>query len=314
MTEGELAGIMEEIYHHFEIAPNAEITLEANPDDLAPDKLKWWQQQGINRLSVGIQSFFEEDLLWMNRAHNAQQAQLAIPRIRDAGFSNFSIDLIYGVPISSDAKWERNLAIALEYDIPHLSAYALTIETKTALDHFVKKGKVQPATDQQYEAQYQALVKATKAAGMEQYEISNFAKPDFYAKHNTSYWLGVAYLGIGPSAHSFEQGQRRWNVANNTKYAKSLLETEGKYFELELLSEIDQYNEYIMTGLRTIWGVSKQTVLKRFGRTIFEHFEKELAYLAGKNLLQQQNDQVFIRDESRFLSDGIAASLFLIKQ
>ncbi len=312
LSEEELALLFNAFHKSFNLAPHAEITLEANPDDLTTERLQMWRRLGVNRLSVGIQSFNAVALKWMNRAHDANQAERAIPLIKDAGFSNYSIDLIYGVPVNTDRDWAVDLEKALQHQPPHLSAYALTVEQGTALAHFVKNGTVAPATDQRYEHQYEQLVAAIKFAGMEQYEVSNFALPNLYAVHNTSYWQGVPYIGIGPSAHSFDGHVRRWNVASNGKYQKALHSNLLNYYEEEILTETNLYNEYVMTGLRTQWGIQKSTIVSRFSPAIMHHFQKSVEKLIQQKLLITDEGWLRIPEANRFLSDGIAAALFKI--
>ncbi|MCH8554160.1 MAG: radical SAM family heme chaperone HemW [Schleiferiaceae bacterium] len=312
LAEDELALLFNAFHKSFNLAPHAEVTLEANPDDLTTERLQMWRRLGVNRLSVGIQSFNAVALKWMNRAHDASQAERAIPLIKDAGFSNYSIDLIYGVPVNTDGDWAVDLEKALQHQPPHLSAYALTVEQGTALAHFVNKGTVAPATEQRYEHQYEQLVVATKQVGMEQYEVSNFALPNRYAVHNTSYWQGIPYIGIGPSAHSFDGYVRRWNVANNGKYQKALRTSDLNYYEEEILTEANQYNEYVMTGLRTQWGIQEGAVVSRFSPGIVQHFQKSVEKLVQQKLLITDEGRLRIPEAHRFLSDGIAAALFKI--
>ena len=222
LSEGELMAFFEAVNRYFRLSPKAEITLEANPDDLKPETLAALGRSPVNRLSIGIQSFAEEDLRFFNRAHDAHEARRCLDNARAAGFGDLTIDLIYGAPTTSHAQWAENLEIAFSYQIPHLSCYALTVEPRTALDHFIKKGKAPAVDEEQAARQFGYLVEATQAAGYEQYEISNFALPGRYAVHNSNYWTGAPYLGIGPSAHSFDGESRQWNVANNAKYLKAV--------------------------------------------------------------------------------------------
>ena len=239
---------------HFTIKDTAEITLEANPDDLSLDYLQELKQHSrINRLSIGIQSFSEEDLLWMNRAHNAIDAKACIEYAQDAGFDNLTVDLIYGAPTTSDEQWLKNMKTVFDYDIPHISCYALTVEKDTALHNLVKKGKMPPIDEEKSARHFEMLMFEMKRFGYLHYEISNFAQPNHFARHNSNYWLGVPYLGLGPSAHSFDGTSRQWNIANNAVYIKSLNDNKVP-FERENLTPAQRYNEYVMTTLRTIWG------------------------------------------------------------
>jgi oxygen-independent coproporphyrinogen-3 oxidase len=311
LDEQDIDRFFKHIERYFTIEEGAEITLEANPDDLDHEKLKMLANSPINRLSIGIQSFKEEDLTFMNRAHNAKEARHCIDDALKMGFKDFSIDLIYGSPTTSDEDWATNLAIALDYNTPHLSCYALTVEEKTALHHFVATGK-SPAVDEEKAArQFQYLMNTAKSAGYQHYEISNFALPGRYAKHNTSYWQRAPYLGIGPAAHSFNGLSRQWNIANNALYIKALEATPPlSFFEEELLSKDDRYNEYIMTGLRTMWGVNLAQI-KELGEQYASYFQKHSESLLKEGTLRTDNATFYLSDEGRLLADGIAASLFV---
>ncbi|MGZ3778885.1 MAG: radical SAM family heme chaperone HemW, partial [Mucilaginibacter sp.] len=236
------------------VTAGAEITLEANPDDLDTEKLKALRQTPVNRFSIGIQSFFDDDLAWMNRAHRSNEAESSIKRAQDAGFDNITVDLIYGYPLLTDQKWKTNLDKVFDLQVPHVSAYSMTVEPRTALAAFIKKKNQPPMNEEQSAEQFMQLMDAMISHGFEHYEISNFCKPGHYSRHNTNYWKGVKYLGIGPSAHSYNGETRQWNIANNAKYIQSL--TTGIIpAEKEILSESNRLNEYIMTSLRTIWGL-----------------------------------------------------------
>lgn len=305
----EVQRLIEVIGTHFQVAATAEITLEANPDDLTPQKVQALRQTPINRFSIGIQSFQEADLRYMNRSHNAAEALACIQRVQDAGWHNLTIDLIYGTPTMSDAQWRDNLAQALALDIPHLSSYALTVEPRTALDHFVKTGQSAAVDEEQAARQFEYLMAATAAAGMVHYEISNFGKPGYFAQHNSSYWQQVPYLGVGPSAHSFDGVSRQWNVANNAKYLQCIA-TGKPPFEREELSRTDRYNEYIMTGLRTIWGV-KVSHIATFGEDVVAHFAAVVKPWVARQQVYVTGDQYVLAPEAKFLADGIASDLFL---
>ena len=287
LTKSELRLLIAAVYENFEVIAHPEITLEANPDDLISDRTQSrtvfenYKAIGINRLSIGIQSFFEEDLQFMNRAHNAEEAKACLSAAIGS-FDNITVDLIYGVPNMTNERWKENLQILFDFGINHISSYALTVEPKTALDSFIKQGKYPELEEQVAREHFDILVAETQKQGFVHYEISNFGKPNYFSKHNTSYWKGKKYIGIGPSAHSFSKTHRSWNVANNAKYIKSLQENVLPN-EVEELSINDQFNEYIMTGLRTIWGVSLSRVESEFGID----FKKRLLKNAEKFIQQE---------------------------
>lgn len=310
LETSEIKKLLQRIEQFHDILPNAEITLEANPDDLTATKLQQLSETRINRLSIGVQSFFDDDLKYMNRAHNANEAITCIKNAQQLGFQNLTIDLIYGTPTMSNDEWRQNLQIIFDLNVPHISCYCLTIEPKTALEHFVKTGKSQPVDEQQAAEQFEILVEEMTKNGYVHYEISNFAKPEFFAVHNSNYWKGKNYLGIGPSAHSFNGLTRQWNIAHNQHYIKSLQQNKLN-FELEILSANDRLNEYLMTGLRTIWGVNLDRI-NRFGNGAKQHFlEKSKRYLEQK-LMIQDGDNYKLTSEGRFLSDGIISELFWV--
>ncbi|MDQ6756069.1 MAG: radical SAM family heme chaperone HemW [Bacteroidota bacterium] len=293
----------------FKISKNAEVTLETNPDDINSIKLFEWKFAGINRLSVGIQSFKEDDLLWMNRAHNAVQALESIKMIKDAGFQNFSVDLIYGTPTLSDEEWKKNVEIAINFNVPHLSCYALTVEDKTALQKMISLKKKQEVDAEKQAHQFLLLMNWLKDAGYEHYEISNFAKPGFRSKHNSSYWQGKAYIGIGPSAHSFFNDVRRWNVNNNALYIQSLKKNIIPYEE-EKLSDVQKLNEYIMTSLRTIEGINLNYVESFFGNAAKLTLQTASIKFINNYKLQTTNHNFILTEEGKLFADGIAADLF----
>ena len=311
LSEEEINRIVELLDEHYDFVDDPEITLEANPDDLTHEKIAALAHSRVNRLSIGVQSFFDQDLRYMNRAHNANEARRSMEQAIKH-FSNISIDLIYGLPHLSEESWKRNLAYAFELGVQHISSYALTVEPKTALDHFIKSGKYQAPVDALTEKHFKILQEETKKQGYVQYEISNFGREGFFSKHNTSYWKGVNYLGIGPSAHSYDGLHRSWNIANNAKYI-SAIQNNLLPLEKELLSPEDSTNEAIMTGLRTIWGVSLEEIVTRHG----EKFKEEILFQAEKYLekgiLYKEQEHLFLRPESYFLADGISADLFLLK-
>jgi len=296
--------ILEKIRQHFSIDPDAEITLEANPDDMDNDNLAAWKQAGVNRLSIGIQSFFEEDLLWMNRAHNAKQAKESIEAALQH-FDNISIDLIYGVPGLTNERWEQNVMTALEYNIPHLSCYALTVEPKTPLDKLIRLSKKEDTVPENQSEQFLLLMQWMRNAGYEHYEISNFALPGKRSRHNSSYWKGEKYLGIGPSSHSYNGESRQWNLANNQQYIQAI--KKGMVpFEKEELSHIQKLNEHIMISLRTMEGLLLSSLSKEEKDKIISASKR---YTSSGHLLIK-DDSLILTDEGKLLADGIAAALF----
>ena len=310
LTTDEIDEIINACYTHYTIEKDPEITLEANPDDLSIAKIEELANSKINRLSIGVQSFFNQDLKLMNRAHNAKEAveSLTLSRKR---FPNSSLDLIYGIPEMSNARWEENIDKALALNTPHISAYALTVEPKTALENFIKKGIVPPVNDEVAQEHHKILVQKMEAAGYENYEFSNFAKPGYYSKNNTAYWQGKIYIGIGPSAHSYDGKRRAWNVSNNPKYIKAITSGELPQ-EIETLSQTDQYNEYVMTRLRTQYGVSLQEIGTSFGLKFKDYFIKHSQKHIEEHLLFVEDDRVYVTKKGKFLSDGIASDLFIL--
>lgn len=318
----EIRLLLNTIYKNYTVVENPEITLEANPDDLSEEKIIELSKTPINRLSIGIQSFFEEDLQLMNRAHNAQEARKCLS-VATRYFNNITIDLIYGVPNMSNERWRENLQIAFDFGINHISSYALTVEPKTALDSFIKQGKYPDVDEAVAKEHFDILVAETAKNGFVHYEISNFGKPDYFSKHNTSYWLGKKYIGIGPSAHSFNKTHRSWNVANNVKYIKTI--QEGNLpLEQEELTIKDQFNEYLMTGLRTIWGVSLEKIEKDFGEEFRKNLLKNAEKFINQGLLVIENELkksdsdnnvkkvLKTTSKGKFLADGLASELFII--
>lgn len=310
LTKDDLNQLFQRIEQYFKVAPEPEITLEANPDDLSMEKLQELKDSPINRLSIGVQSFAEADLQFMNRAHNAMEAHTCIKNALKAGFDNLTVDLIYGSPTTSDQQWEKNMDTLIEFGIPHISSYCLTVEPQTALDHFVKSGKAQAVNEEQAARQFEMLMHKMRDAGYEHYEISNFAKPGWYAKHNSNYWLGESYLGIGPSAHSFNGVSRQWNVANNVKYIKAITENRSNdVYEIEVLSPTQQYNEYVMTGLRTKWGCRLDRI-EAFGDQFATHFLKIIEPLIADGKAIKKANQFVLSDKGKLLADRIAMELF----
>ncbi|GAA4804911.1 radical SAM family heme chaperone HemW [Litoribaculum gwangyangense] len=310
LTNIELEFLINTVYKNHEVVDNPEITLEANPDDLSNNRISELAKTPFNRLSIGIQSFFERDLKLMNRAHNSVEAKKCL---EDATkyFDNISVDLIYGIPDLSNAEWLENIEIALSYNIPHISSYALTVEPKTALENFIKKGIIKNVDDELAQEQFHLLIEKLEASGFVHYELSNFGKPDYFSKNNSAYWQGKPYLGMGPSAHSFNGEQRGWNVRNNTTYIKSIQQNILP-IERESLSVTDKYNEYVMTGLRTIWGVSLKKVEHDFGKNYKKYILKQSEKYISEHLLYIDDDKLLTTKKGKFLSDGIASDLFKI--
>ncbi|GAA4313027.1 radical SAM family heme chaperone HemW [Christiangramia aestuarii] len=310
LNSEELELIFKTIFKHFDVSENAEITLEANPDDLSGEVIKMLEASPVNRLSIGVQSFFEEDLKLMNRAHNSEEALSSLKTAKQY-FENISIDLIYGIPGQSNEQWIENLDIALGLEIPHISSYALTVEPKTALEKFIEKGKVKPVEDETYREQFDILLKKLTTNGFEHYEFSNYGKPGYHSQNNMAYWLGKPYLGIGPSAHSYDGISRKWNISNNTLYIKAI-EAGNLPQQTEKLSITDSYNEYVMTRLRTKFGVFTDDIQQKFGEKYRDHFLKETGKFLDDGLMEKIENTFHITAKGKFLSDGIAADLFYI--
>jgi oxygen-independent coproporphyrinogen-3 oxidase len=309
LEENELKEILEAVYQSFKVEPNCEITLEANPDDLTLSKLKILKFAGINRLSIGVQSFHEEDLTFMNRSHNSKQAVSSIKNAQEVGFSNLNLDLIFGSQTTSDKMWSENLHTFFSLDIPHLSAYSLTIEEKTALAHRVKSGKSEKLDEDKNYRHYQMLLKAINENGFQQYELSNYCKGENISKHNSSYWFEKTYLGIGPSAHSFNRKGRQWNVSNNLKYINAI-SNRKEFYETEELSEVDRYHEYLITSLRTKWGVEFKKIEQRFSKVIANHFYLQLNKL-DLNLYEKTPLGLKVKPKQLFQSDEVVRTLMI---
>ena len=302
--------LIDEVYKHYKVSENPEITIEANPDDLSQNRITELSNTQINRLSIGIQSFFEEDLQLMNRAHNSAEAKKCL-EIATHYFDNISIDLIYGTPGMSNERWLQNIEIALDLNIPHISSYALTVEPKTALHQFIKNGIIPQPDDAVAHEQFLILVDTLEKNNFIHYELSNFGKENYFSRNNSAYWLGKKYIGIGPSAHSYDGKNRSWNVSNNTIYLKSISQNILPS-ETEILSETDKYNEYIMTGLRTIWGVSLTKIENEFGEKYRNYLiQNAQKYLDNAKLILENNILRTTR-KGKFFSDGIASDLFYL--
>ena len=323
----DLRFLIDSVYKNYKVVENPEITVEANPDDLNLDFARCdnnavsvraesrtifeaYKEIGINRLSIGIQSFFEDDLKMMNRAHNSEEAKKSL-EIATQYFDNISIDLIYGIPEMSNEKWLQNIEMALSFGVPHISSYALTVEPKTALHSFIQKGIIPQPDDEVAQEHFHLLVDKLSENGFIHYELSNFGKENYFSKNNSSYWLGKKYIGIGPSAHSYDGENRGWNISNNSLYIKSIQENKLP-LETETLTKTDRYNEYIMTGLRTIWGVSLDRIEEEFGKTYLDYLNQQAAKFIEDHLLFVDDNILRTTKKGKFLSDGIASDLFLL--
>ncbi len=310
LSTKEIETLIAAVYKNFRVVENPEITLEANPDDLSEEKIIELSNSPINRLSIGIQSFFEKDLKLMNRAHNSKEAKKCL-EFATQYFANISVDLIYGIPDCTNQEWRENIQTALSFGVPHISSYALTVEPKTPLASFIKKGIIKNVDDEKAQEQFHILIEELEKASFIHYETSNFGKEGFFSQNNSSYWLGKSYLGIGPSAHSFDGSQRSWNLRNNSKYINAIAESRLP-IERETLSKTDRYNEYIMTGLRTIWGVSFDKIRNEFGDKYIEYLENHSKKHLQKDLLYLENQVLKTTKKGKFLSDGIASDLFIV--
>ena len=307
LSEADLYHIINAIYRNFAVAADPEITFEANPDDITLEGLNSWRKNKINRLSIGVQSFFEEDLRWMNRAHTALQAEHSIRLAQDAGLDNITIDLIFGTPTLTDANWQINVQKAISLAIPHLSCYALTVEQRTPLDAMIRKQTVQGVSQDDQARQFLFLIDWLEAAGYEQYEISNYALPGHRSRHNSSYWEGKKYLGLGPSAHSFNGNARQWNVSNNALYIQSLQQNIVP-FEVEVLTPTQKLNEWIMTSLRTKEGLRLDPAMA--DRRVIETLEGKSRRFQDEKLLLQYENALVLTRKGKLYADGIAAELF----
>jgi oxygen-independent coproporphyrinogen-3 oxidase len=307
LNETELKNIFSAIRNNYEPDEKAEITFEVNPDDINKQSLKLWKDCGINRLSIGLQSFNDEELKWMNRAHTAAQSTDCVKMAQDMGFDNITIDLIYGSKFQSLQSWEQTLKLAIDLNVPHISSYNLTIEEKTALGVKHKQGEEQAVDDDLSSRQFLMMSEMLEEAGFIHYEISNFGKKDFFAVHNSNYWLGHYYIGLGPSAHSYNGRERQWNVRSNQLYMQRILSGE-RFYETETLTPENKYNEYVLTRLRTIWGCNVNEMEKLFGKKFSDHFLQEIS--AKKNFIIEKNGVFTLNKEGKLLADGIASDLF----
>ena len=310
LTADEINHLFQKIQTNFSVSDNAEITFEANPDDLTRSYLNALKKTRVNRLSIGVQSFFENDLKYLNRVHSANQAYNSVKNAQEAGFQNMSIDLIYGIPTLSETNWYKNLEVFFKLNIPHLSAYALTVEPKTAMEVLIRKQKIKPVEEERILDHFKILLEQMKQNGYIHYEISNFCKESFYSLHNKNYWFRKNYLGLGPSAHSFNGDSRQWNVSNIEKYI-SLVISGSLPKEIEELSINQKYNEYILTSLRTIWGCDGNYILKQFGVSHLDDFKRDIEKYIIDNKVYVENHQYYLTDSGKLFADGIAADLFL---
>jgi oxygen-independent coproporphyrinogen-3 oxidase len=311
LESDEIKRILDHIHRVFEVEKEAEVTLEANPDDLTPSMIRGLKESTVNRLSIGIQSFRDEDLKMMNRAHNASQADYAVKASQDGGFENITIDLIYSIPGLSMREWKMNLETAIQLHVQHISAYSLTIEPGTVFGNYQSKGKL-IAVDQDFSGdQFLTMIETLNKAGFDQYEVSNFCLPDFESKHNSAYWNGARYLGIGPSAHSFDGESRQWNIANNSVYVR-FLEKNEMNFEREILDERTRINEYIMTGLRTKWGIDNELLRSKYHFDLFKEYEEMIFELKHKGKLNIDENTMRLTKEGLLMADRIASDFFIV--
>ena len=311
LSNEEIIFLISEVYKNYTVSENPEITLEANPDDLSAERILELSKSPINRLSIGIQSFYEEDLKMMNRAHNSAEAKKCLEEATKY-FDNISLDLIYGIPGMSDEMWKQNIETALSFGVPHISSYALTVEPKTALSKLIQTGKIAEPQDEAASNHFMILVDTLQKNGFIHYELSNFGKENYFSKNNSAYWLGKKYIGIGPSAHSYDGEKRGWNIANNSLYLKAIQNNELP-LETEILTISDRYNEYIMTGLRTIWGVSLERIENEFGLEYLNYLKKQSQKFLDDDLLSIENNILKPTPRGKFLTDGIASDLFYVE-
>ena len=311
LSEKELFLILEKLYKNYKISSNAEITLEANPDDLSIEKLKELKRLEINRLSIGLQSFNNEELIWMNRAHTATESEASVKRAQDKGFENISIDLIYGSKFSNLTNWKKTLDKAIALDVKHISSYNLTIEDKTKLGHDVKVKKEIAIDDEKSSELFLEMIDRLEKNNFIQYEISNFGKENYFSNHNSNYWKGIEYIGYGPSAHSFDGVSRQWNISNNSLYIKNVTDKNEAYFEKEILSESDQFNEYILTSLRTIWGIDVAILNSKFNSEILNVFNEKIETYILTDMVTFNKNKYVLTSNGKLFADKIASELFV---
>jgi oxygen-independent coproporphyrinogen III oxidase len=312
LSGDELNRLTESIMKFHNVTNTSEFTIEANPDDLTKEKMRDLLTTGVNRLSIGIQSFVDRDLQWMNRAHTGAQADYAVKLAQDSGIPNLTVDLIYGIPGMTAEVWRENLLKAIDLDVKHISAYNLTIEQGTYFGHLQKRGTIQPATQEQSEDQFLLMHELLTTAGFEHYEVSNFAKSGWRSKHNTSYWQGSKYLGVGPSAHSYDGDSRQWNVANNGVYVRSVQMCDA-FFEREEIDDRIRLNEYIMTGLRTSTGIDTAYVAKTFGVDLSEKYAEQIEDLVRANRMQRIDNRLVLTTKGFLIADRVASDFFIIE-
>ena len=310
LSEKETFQIIEKIYKLYNVSKDAEITLECNPDDLSDEKLKELKRLEINRLSIGLQSFNEEELIWMNRAHTAKESESSVKRAQDRGFENITIDLIYGSKFSNLANWKKTLDKAIALQIPHISSYNLTIEEKTKLGHDFKIKKEVAIDDEKSSELFLEMIDRLEKNNFIHYEISNFGKEGFFSKHNSNYWKGEHYLGLGPSAHSFDGKSRQWNVSNNNLYIKYIDERSNDYFEKEILTETERFNEYILTSLRTIWGIDLNYLKTNFNSDFVRNFSLQIQEYISQETVIVKDNAYTLTEKGKLLADKIASELF----
>ncbi len=313
LSYSELMGIFETLNQHFKISSDAEITLEANPDDLTSKKIKELKDTPINRLSIGIQSFYDEDLKLLNRAHNSKEALSAVKTSQDKGFENITLDLIYGIPALTNEKWKHNLRTTFDLEVKHISSYCLTIEPKTALAHFVKDGKIKNVDEVQGAEQFEIMLDEMQKNNFVQYEISNFCKENFFSRHNSSYWLKETYLGVGPSAHSFNGNSRQWNISNNALYIQSLEKNQLNFYK-EIITTKQKNNEYILTSLRTIWGTDLIYVAEHFGKNYLTYCVNESAKYIDTGEVENKENKLLLTNKGKLFADKIASNLFFVEK
>ena len=311
LSQTELMDIFDSLNKHFKISADAEITLEANPDDLISNKIKEFKGTPINRLSIGIQSFYDEDLRLMNRAHNSKEALFAVKASQDKGFENITIDLIYGIPTLTNEKWKHNLRTAFELEVKHISSYCLTVEPKTALAHLVKEGKIKNVDEQQSADQFEIMLEEMRKNNFVQYEISNFCKDGFFSRHNSNYWLKELYLGLGPSAHSYNGNSRQSNISNNALYIQALEKNKIPYEE-EILTTSQRYNEYVLTSLRTMWGTDLRYIADHCGKDYLVYCLNEAEKYIRTDEIKNEKNKLFLTDKGKLFADKIAGNLFFI--
>jgi len=311
LSEKELFLILEKLYKTYNVSSHTEITLEANPDDLTIEKLKELKRLEINRLSIGLQSFNDEELIWMNRAHTATESEASVKRSQDKGFENISIDLIYGSKFSNLTNWKKTLDKTIALDVKHISSYNLTIEDKTKLGHDFKVKKEMAIDDEKSSELFLEMIDRLEKNKFIHYEISNFGKENWFSNHNSNYWKGIEYIGFGPSAHSFDSVSRQWNISNNSLYIKNVNDKNEIYFEKELLSETDQFNEYILTSLRTIWGIDAELLKSKFNAEIINSFNQKINAYISKEMIMFTNDQYVLTNDGKLFADKIASELFI---